>query len=167
MVVVADAKSMSPNMFITSLANGSHVVYLSLNDQEEQFSLISSFIPLNNLGRKNIGYLYAIQHGAEYMWDFDDANIGLIALNKMKIESKTPCGKFTCKTTNPYPYFCVNDTSWPRGLPLQDVIGSHMIPKMCPIIKQNTKIAIYQSLANFQPDVDAVFRLTHKTPVFC
>ena len=31
-------------------------------------------IPWNNIGRKNIGYLFAIVHQAKTIWDFDDDN---------------------------------------------------------------------------------------------
>ena len=34
-------------------------------------------IPWNHFGRKNVGYIYAILHGARMIWDFDDDN-GLI-----------------------------------------------------------------------------------------
>ena len=117
-VVVAGVKSVSRNRYLARRVKGSHVVYLSLNDQEEQFPLMASYLPLNNIGRKNIGYVYAIQHGAKYIWDFDNDIIGYIDFEKMKMES------------------------------------------------MESKIAIYQSLANLQPDVDALFRLKRKTPVF-
>ena len=32
-------------------------------------------LPWNHFGRKNIGYIYAIHHGAQIIWDFDDDNI--------------------------------------------------------------------------------------------
>ena len=32
-------------------------------------------LPWNHFGRKNIGYLYAILHGATMIWDFDDDNM--------------------------------------------------------------------------------------------
>ena len=32
-------------------------------------------LPQSQLARKNIGYLYAIQHGAQVIWDFDDRSL--------------------------------------------------------------------------------------------
>ena len=32
-------------------------------------------LPWNHFGRKNVGFLYAILHGAEIIWDFDDDNL--------------------------------------------------------------------------------------------
>jgi len=31
-------------------------------------------LPWNQFGRKNVGHLYAILHGATTVWDFDDDN---------------------------------------------------------------------------------------------
>jgi hypothetical protein len=60
-------------------------IYLSLDDQlsslSSAYSIISS-LPLNHFSRKNIGYLYAIQHGASQMiYDFDD-DYSLISMKK-------------------------------------------------------------------------------------
>ena len=35
---------------------------------------ITDQLPWNHFGRKNLGYLYAIQHGADVIFDFDDDN---------------------------------------------------------------------------------------------
>jgi hypothetical protein len=32
-------------------------------------------LPWKHFGRKNVGYLCAISHGAEMIWDFDDDNV--------------------------------------------------------------------------------------------
>jgi hypothetical protein len=43
-------------------------------DMSSDFPLIK-VLPWNHFGRKNVGYLYAILHGATTIWDFDDDNI--------------------------------------------------------------------------------------------
>ena len=44
--------------------------------EEAQLGLgIQLQMPWNSFGRKNIGYLFAIAHGAKTIWDFDDDNI--------------------------------------------------------------------------------------------
>jgi hypothetical protein len=52
------------------------IVYLSPDDQNNLMSSLPfiNVIPWNSFARKNIGYLYAIAHGAKYVWDFDDDN---------------------------------------------------------------------------------------------
>ena len=75
LVVVGDKKG--PISY--DIANKSTLVFLAAVDQIElnkRFFMISS-IPWNHFGRKNVGYLYAILHGARMAWDFDDDN-GLI-----------------------------------------------------------------------------------------
>ena len=54
---------------------GQNLIFL---DEKAQRSMGSSFVddlPWNHFGRKNIGYLFAIAHGAEVIWDFDDDNM--------------------------------------------------------------------------------------------
>lgn len=43
-------------------------------EMSEKFPLVKA-LPWNHFGRKNIGYLYAILHGATTVWDFDDDNM--------------------------------------------------------------------------------------------
>ncbi|EWM25625.1 hypothetical protein Naga_101587g1 [Nannochloropsis gaditana] len=69
-VVVGDKKS-PPTYDIPS----DNLVFLS---PEEQEALPYHIIPLlrwNHFGRKNIGFLYAMHHGAEMIYDTDDDNI--------------------------------------------------------------------------------------------
>eukprot|EP00923_Selenidium_pygospionis_P034046 GHVN01059535.1.p1 GENE.GHVN01059535.1~~GHVN01059535.1.p1 ORF type:complete len:281 (+),score=14.89 GHVN01059535.1:139-981(+) len=70
--------------------NGHSIVFLSVEDQlawmgQEQdqtkdsaISAVGRFleaIPFRHFARKNIGYLYAIAHGAQVIFDFDDDNL--------------------------------------------------------------------------------------------
>ena len=53
-------------------------------DMSSEFPLIR-VLPWNHFGRKNVGYLYAILHGATTIWDFDDDNILLTNDNIFEI----------------------------------------------------------------------------------
>ena len=55
----------------------STVVTLSSDEQKELAERIPyiAALPWNSFARKNVGYLYAILLGAEYLWDFDDDNV--------------------------------------------------------------------------------------------
>ena len=64
-------------------------------------------IPWNHFGRKNVGFLYAIAHGAHVIYDTDDDNIPLAALlplassmnslqTKHNTVASTPCGVPPC-----------------------------------------------------------------------
>ena len=137
----------------------------------------------NHFGRKNIGYLYAIAHGAEVIWDFDDDN-----MLKYFIEGAAPDGapslnaavsslasvhallpqNHSHPTLNPYPFLgAVSQPSWPRGLPLADIKVSKCSNFNLKDIKVNTEsIGVLQSLADYQPDLDAIYRITMPNPFF-
>ena len=88
LVVVGDRKS--PKRYETNWTPGEGsdaVVYLSPEDQESMHNIFVNSLPWNHFGRKNVGYLYAIMHGAAVIWDFDDEHI-----LKFWIEGPAPPG---------------------------------------------------------------------------
>lgn len=74
-VVVADKKTPAD-------WNLPNCEFLSVEKQQNLGYQILPYLPWNHYCRKNIGYLYAIQHGATVIYDTDDDNI----LIKNKIE---------------------------------------------------------------------------------
>ena len=52
---------------------------------------------------------------------------------------------------------------WPRGLPLQN-IKEEVVPSGVYVDSKKFQFAVLQSLADVQPDVDAIYRLTKNTP---
>ena len=183
LVVVFDMQS--PETYKTGWIAGERdnaVVYLR---PEEQTNLhtVKSFVdnlPWNHFGRKNIGYLYAIMHGANVIWDFDDDN----ALKESprgvpSIDETIPANKdqsievlepkdHMWPTYNPYPALGAPTLpSWPRGLPLDDVkVPNCSNTPLQTITLKASSIGVLQSLADYHPDVDAVFRLTMPIPFF-
>lgn len=109
--------------------------------------------PINHYARKNLGYLLAMQQGADCIYDTDDDNI---PNNNWKLRERE------CKVlqvqgtgwTNVYSYF-TKYTIWPRGLPLTEIDSK-------PRLGEPTGISspIHQGLADGSPDVDAIWRLT-------
>lgn len=80
LVIVGDIKS--PKSYnISGIKSDakidSAVIYLNEEDQVQLASFIPFVreLPWNHFGRKNVGYLYAIMHGAQIVWDFDDDNM--------------------------------------------------------------------------------------------
>ena len=69
---------------------------------------------------------------------------------------------------NPYPYFMTEGSNeklipdvWPRGFPLSKIHDSESFENT--IVKPHRdfdRIKVFQSLADHDPDVDAVFRMT-------
>ncbi|XP_071175124.1 uncharacterized protein [Mytilus edulis] len=169
LLVVADIKTPLKNRYLKNLSNQKTIKYLTIVEQKERYPMLAEAIPFNHFGRKNIGYIYAIQHKAKKIWDFDDDNIGIVDTMKFNsISTATDyaevCTKYVTKIVNPYPYFGVNETyTWPRGFPLQLIKDNRTIPKECDL-KEQKQVGIMQALANEQPDVDAIYRLTRNVP---
>lgn len=152
--------------FPTDLKN---VFYLGEAEQEEfgrQFKDFYTLIPWNHFGRKNIGYVFAIHHGAQVIWDFGDDNIpkdsvrlGLPDNNTHRV-SVSP----SCLAYNPYPDMGSGKEgppAWPRGFPLT-LLRAPCNTTFRP--EPNPSVSILQSLADHDPDVDAIYRLTRTTP---
>ena len=49
-------------------------VYLSLSDQSALGFELTARLPVRSYSRKNLGYLYAVLHGAKVIFDTDDDN---------------------------------------------------------------------------------------------
>jgi len=175
---------------------------------EEQGALgyhILPHLPWNHFGRKNLGFLYAIRRGARVIYDTDDDNI----LKRWRGKAFIPyiphrsdaanmiaqawhCSKFPNSVNspgrssvwNPYVPFGAR-TSWPRGMPLDDIIpsqtgcgegeggnqGSSNTVDVSPynLLYHPTpgiRFAVQQSLADVHPDIDGIHRLTRSPLTF-
>jgi len=159
MVVVADLKTASEKEY------GVKCHFLTPDSQKQLFPEFAEVLPWNHFGRKNLGFIYAIKMGALKIWDFDDDNDGLIDMKSLNEDTfVTPCSKAS-SVLNPYIHFGVNETAcWPRGFPLDKILDPNSTPKMCTTTVKDDDVYVYQSLANMQPDVDGIYRLTRKTP---
>lgn len=138
-----------------------NVIYLSPNQQMKLFPKMSKNLPWNSYSRKNIGYLYAIRQGADIIVDTDDDNIPYDDWGKSIIFK----GKFKTVVSNGfvniYKYF-TNKFIWPRGYPINRLLEK----KKEKIELKKQKIGIWQFLADGEPDVDAIYRLTINEKVF-
>ena len=179
LVIVADRKT--PQNFMQEIPEEKrgNVVYLTVEYQEALANQFVRAIPWNNFGRKNIGYMYAIQHGATVLWDFDDDNILKHTDSSMPhLDAEADGGLGSgfvnvripdnggYRTYNPYPTLHAPSLPcWPRGLPLQDIKEEKSFK--CPLRDEKAtkqSIGVLQSLADIQPDVDAIYRFTLKIP---
>ena len=142
--------------------------------------------PWNYNGRKNIGYYYAITHGANTIWDFDDENMlkfwipGAAPPGAPSIDGSLPEGDedvdvdvlepnaHKYPTWNPYPAMGAPALpSWPRGLPLDDATNencNNVELKSTTITKSS--IAVLQSLSDHQPDADALYQAIMPFPFY-
>lgn len=108
-------------------------------------------MPWRHFGRKNLGYLLAVERRACSVWDFDDDNILLVpsllaAVQKALTPLLRPSGEFSppsepvlmgvrprgdlppsfpFRVTNPYLTLSPTRFMWPRGYPVQLVFDGH------------------------------------------
>jgi hypothetical protein len=150
LVIVADTKTPTDSYFQLAKdhVNG-RVVFLSVEDQQDMaiHSLFVKMIPYKSFARKNIGFLFAIRHGAQAIFDFDDDNVlkeaafsssprtPLLLLrdkNDPDIMNDHTCIVRTLHYAdnntavplafNPLPFMKPSVAEiWPRGFPLQDI----------------------------------------------
>ena len=163
-VVVGDRKS--PKLYNSS------VIFLTDAMQESlPYSLIKN-LPWNHFGRKNVGFLFAIHHGAKIIYDTDDDNN--LLYNEIP-NDVNPAENIYISTGhpylyNPYPAFRSCSSSdefvfvWQRGFPL-DSIQDNRTYAGTLVHGYPGEIVVLQSLADHDPDVDAIYRLTRPLPL--
>jgi len=148
-VVVGDKKS-SP------LSSSDNLTFLSVQDQLNLDFQFTEHCPFNHYSRKNIGYLYSIQHGADIIYDTDDDNYP---------NEEWSLPDFSChhllespgKFVNIYQYF-TREFIWPRGFPIDEIQNERK--NQYPVkISEKVKIGTWQGLTDGEPDIDAVYRM--------
>lgn len=170
-----------PNTVLRSLANGakaSGISFIVIGDKKspadfsidgcdyyglnEQYALgfkSAEACPTGHYSRKNIGYLIALREGAEIIIETDDDNHPRDDFWNSRDRSVFSRIQNHRGWINVYQYFS-DDHIWPRGLPLDEII------KLLEPIPDTGLVdsPIQQSLADENPDVDAIYRLTMRLP---
>lgn len=181
LVVVGDEKTPG-DLWREIEATRPNAVYLSPGDQIALGYRILEWLPWNHFARKNVGYLYAFQQGAVQIFDFDDDNVidahnSTRALHVWKLINRDTSLRTVNIVTNvtvfnPYPMFEPVDGEqesvfcWARGVPLETIREQQ---NWYPSRIQHTPlqdIKVVQMLANHDPDLDAIYRLTRPLPVY-
>jgi len=122
---------------------------------------LAKLIPERHYARKNLGYMIAIHSDVEIIIETDDDNLPLESFwTKRKLIQN---GNLLTETgwVNVYSYF-TDGFIWPRGFPLELVKQEHLPLSVFP--ESEVICPIQQGLANENPDIDAIFRLTAKLP---
>lgn len=131
--------------------------FLSVETQHSLYPRLAALMPYNHYCRKNLGYLYAANAGADIIYETDDDNIPLPAFGKnitFTVDGRLVGG---VDWVNAYAYF-TEALIWPRGNPLDSIHDAGKIiadsySAQCPV---------QQFLADGDPDVDAIYRLLFK-----
>lgn len=139
-----------------------NVVYLSPEQQEELYPELSEVIGWKTIQRRNIGFVYAYQQGAEIVATVDDDNIPYdswgdnIMVGKeifVDLYENISCPYFDAISTTEH-----NDL-WHRGFPIE-----HLQVKNNIEYKGQTKITplVQAEFWDGDPDIDAICRLSKK-----
>jgi hypothetical protein len=156
LIVIGDKKS--PKSWYCENA-----LFLSVDAQQQLDFELAELLPYNHYCRKMLGYLVAIQNGAKTIYDTDDDNIPYDYWSFPLFDGSFDNINDVSGFVNIYQLF-TEQFIWPRGLPLHliktDFNLSHKIQK------GDFVVGIWQGLADEDPDVDAIYRLTSDVPCF-
>ncbi|KAF5179676.1 putative transmembrane protein [Thalictrum thalictroides] len=148
-------------------------IFLSLDQQANLGFRVVDHLPYDSYIRKNVGYLFAIQHGAQKIFDADDRgdvidgdlgkhfDLELSGQNARQAPILQYSHENPNRTVvNPYIHFGQRSV-WPRGLPLENVgeVGHEEFYTET----YGSKQFIQQGISNGLPDVDSVFYFTRKS----
>lgn len=139
-----------------------NVKYLAVDSEETSHYALSSVLPYNHYCRKMLGYLYAIENGADLIVDTDDDNIPKSNWSFPELEGEFNYYDAEKGFVNIYHHY-TDQHIWPRGLPLQLINTRYSFENSR---KENIKVGIWQGLADEDPDVDAIYRLTSDQPCY-
>ncbi len=140
-----------------------NVDYLSVENQEAIGRHLYKLLPYNHYCRKMIGYLQAIAGGAEFIVDTDDDNIPKAGWNFPAFDGAFDYVAGEQGFVNVYQLYSSMHI-WPRGLPLDLITKDFALERT--ITKSEVKVGMWQGLADEDPDVDAIYRLTSDTPCY-
>ena len=134
--------------------------YLDVEAQRATQFSYAAICPERHYARKNIGYLLAAASGANIIVETDDDNIPVEGFWETRSRACEALEIRQPGWCNVYSHF--SDVNiWPRGLPLNHL--GHAIQEPSPA--SSLDCPIQQGLADVNPDVDAIYRLTLPLPV--
>lgn len=156
-IIIGDSKT--PTDFTLD-----HAEYYGLEAQGNTGLAYAALCPTKHYARKNIGYLLAIKARATMIIETDDDNLPLpsfFAPRQANIAAPICQNK---GWVNLYRYFC-DENIWPRGLPLEEIKSASRPDLFSGLLPGHMNCPIQQGLADDNPDVDALYRLTQPLPV--
>lgn len=141
-----------------------NVIYLPVEKQVQMDYKLLEVLPYNHYCRKMIGYLFAIQNNAEIIIDTDDDNIPKSNWKFPSFSGSYDHIPGDQGFINIYKHY-TDQHIWPRGLPLHKIVADNPAA-FENLTGKNTAIGVWQGLADEDPDVDAIYRLTSNQPCY-
>lgn len=136
--------------------------FFSIDEQIRKYPKLSKLVKENTYCRKMFSYLEAIKtFNPDFLYESDDDNIPYsffpnFLLDSQVIPTIIRDNRRKNSSLNIYSLF-TKDKIWPRGYPLSNIEHKNRInlknKKIFPLVQQ--------SLADLDPDVDAIYRLTN------
>tara|TARA_R100000353_G_scaffold3285_1_gene5115 strand:- start:1529 stop:2452 length:924 start_codon:yes stop_codon:yes gene_type:complete len=155
LVVVGDTKT--PHDEYKNL----NCIYLSPSEQESLNKNLSDSIGWRSIQRRNLGFLFAYQEGADIVATVDDDNIPYDDWGKdLYVGQNIECDLYHSDNGifDPLSITKRNEI-WHRGYPIQHVPTRHQVEYKG---KTNRKVLIQADLWDGDPDIDAMARLSLK-----
>ena len=134
--------------------------FLSIENQAAAAFALTAVLPENTYARKMVGYLSAASAGVRWIRETDDDNrpyASFLEPPTARVEAILPSEP--SRWVNPYQYF-TDRPVWPRGFPLAEIRTSLKIRPSDGQAAQINGLFVLQGLADGDPDVDAIYRLT-------
>lgn len=135
--------------------------FYSLRDQSETGFRFAGVCPTKHYARKNLGYLIAARNGASVIIETDDDNIPFQEFWHPRQRNQSVATLPDGGWVNVYRYFSEAQI-WPRGWPLDYVKDEPLAYQLLTL--GDVDCPIQQGLADENPDVDAIYRLTQPLP---
>ena len=135
--------------------------FFGLAEQRELGFEFARLCPTRHYARKNIGYLVALREGASVIIETDDDNFPEQEFWSERRRRQSVPVVGAAGWVNVYRYF-TEANIWPRGLPLEQIQAP--IPDFEMLQQADVDCPVQQGLANENPDVDAIYRLTLPLP---
>jgi hypothetical protein len=132
--------------------------FVSIEEQKKLPFKLAKLLPEKHYGRKNLGYLLAKHQ--DVIIETDDDNFPKENFWNERAMQQNAKHITNAGWVNVYKYFS-KENIWARGFPLEKVHKSQATSHK----SQTVNAPIQQGLADENPDVDAVFRMTQKLPL--
>jgi hypothetical protein len=135
--------------------------FYSLERQRALPFELASVCPVGHYARKNLGYLCAMQAGAQVIIETDDDSFPYARFWRSHDRLQDTRTVGADGWVNAYNYFSSGDI-WPRGFPLDEARAAAPAADSLPIGRVDCPI--HQGLVDDDPDVDAVYRMLFQLP---
>lgn len=135
--------------------------FYNIEEQIKTGFKFAEMCPRRHYARKNIGYLVAIKNGATIIVETDDDNMPYETFWRRPERRQKAKIIENAGWINIYRYF-TDEKIWPRGIPLEEI--NKEIISFESLHTRQMDCPIQQGLADENPDVDSIYRLTMPLP---